>query len=64
MQGDLSASIDQIAWVLTFNIVATVATPPTGWLAARFGRKRLLVGAVLRFTISTVLCGLPPRCPS
>ncbi len=45
MQGDLSASIDQIAWVLTFNIVATaIATPPTGWLAGRFGRKRLLIG--------------------
>ena len=64
MQGDLSASIDQIAWVLTFNIVATaIATPPTGWLAARFGRKRLLLGAVLGFTISTVLCGLATSLP-
>ena len=59
MQGDLSASIDQIAWVLTFNIVATaIATPPTGWLAARLGRKRLLLGAITGFSISTVLCGL------
>jgi MFS transporter, DHA2 family, multidrug resistance protein len=59
MQGDLSASIDQIAWVLTFNIVATaIATPPTGWLAARLGRRRLLLGAITGFTISTVLCGL------
>ena len=65
MQGDLSASIDQIAWVLTFNIVATaIATPPTGWLAARLGRKRLLLGAVLGFTVSTLLCGLAPHCPS
>jgi DHA2 family multidrug resistance protein len=64
MQGDLSASIDQIAWVLTFNIVATaIATPPTGWLAARLGRKRLLVGAVLGFTVSTVLCGLAGSLP-
>jgi DHA2 family multidrug resistance protein len=64
MQGDLSASIDQIAWVLTFNIVATaIATPPTGWLAARLGRKRLLVGAVLGFTVSTLLCGLATSLP-
>ena len=64
MQGDLSASIDQIAWVLTFNIVATaIATPPTGWLAARLGRKRLLVGAVSGFTVSTVLCGLASSLP-
>ena len=34
MQGALSATQDQIAWVVTFNIVATaVATPLTGWLA-------------------------------
>jgi MFS transporter, DHA2 family, multidrug resistance protein len=64
MQGDLSASIDQIAWVLTFNIVATaIATPPTGWLAARLGRKRLLVGAVMGFTVSTLLCGLASSLP-
>jgi MFS transporter, DHA2 family, multidrug resistance protein len=64
MQGDLSASIDQIAWVLTFNIVATaIATPPTGWLAARFGRKRLLVWAVAGFTASTILCGLATSLP-
>ena len=64
MQGDLSASIDQIAWVLTFNIVATaIATPPTGWLAGRFGRKRLLIAAILGFTVSTVLCGLATSLP-
>jgi MFS transporter, DHA2 family, multidrug resistance protein len=64
MQGDLSASIDQIGWVLTFSIVATaIATPPTGWLAARPGRKRLLVGAVLGFTVSTVPCGLATSLP-
>ena len=49
---------------LTFNIVATaIATPATGWLAARLGRKRLLVGAVLGFTISSVLCGLASSLP-
>ena len=41
MQGALSASPDQIAWVLTANLVATaVATPLTGWLMSRFGRRR------------------------
>ena len=64
MQGDLSASIDQIAWVLTFNIVATaIATPPTGWLAGRFGRRRLLLAAIFGFTVSTVLCGLASSLP-
>lgn len=64
MQGDLSASIEQISWVLTFNIVATaIATPPTGWLANRFGRKRLLLWSVGGFTLSTLLAGLAPSLP-
>ena len=59
MQGSLSATQDQIAWIITFNIVATaVATPMTGWLAARFGRRNVLVFGVLGFTLSTLLCGI------
>ncbi len=59
MQGSLSATQDQIAWVVTFNIVATaVATPTAGWLAARLGRRRLMIYAVLGFAVASVLCGL------
>jgi DHA2 family multidrug resistance protein len=59
MQGSVSASQDQINWVLTSYIVAAaIMTPPTGWLAARFGRKRLFLGSVVGFTIASVLCGL------
>jgi DHA2 family multidrug resistance protein len=59
MQGSLSASQDQINWVLTSYIVAAaIMTPPTGWLAARFGRTRLFLAAVAGFTVASVLCGL------
>jgi DHA2 family multidrug resistance protein len=59
MQGSLSASLDQINWVLTSYIVAAaIMTPPTGWLAARFGRKRLFLFTVVGFTVASVLCGL------
>ena len=58
MKGTLSATQDQIAWTVTFNLVATaIATPMTGWLAARLGWRNLLVGTVIGFTIATVLCG-------
>ncbi|HKO06990.1 MAG TPA: DHA2 family efflux MFS transporter permease subunit [Alphaproteobacteria bacterium] len=58
MQGSFSATLDQIAWVLTSYIVAAaIMTPPTGWLAARFGRKRLYLTSVAGFTIASVLCG-------
>jgi DHA2 family multidrug resistance protein len=59
MQGSLSASQDQINWVLTSYIVAAaIMTAPTGWLTSRFGRTRLFVVAVVGFTVASVLCGL------
>jgi DHA2 family multidrug resistance protein len=59
MQGSLSAGLDQINWVLTSYIVAAaIMTPPTGWFAARFGRKRLFLVTVAGFTFASVLCGM------
>ena len=59
MQGSMAASQDEINWVLTSYIVAAaIMTAPTGFLAARFGRTRLFVTAVLGFTIASVLCGM------
>ena len=57
MQGSLSASQEQIAWVLTsYLVAAAIATPTTGWLATVSGRKRLLLIAIGGFTVSSVLC--------
>lgn len=59
MQGTMSASQDEINWVLTSYIVAAaIMTAPTGFLAARFGRTRLFVTAVTGFTVASALCGL------
>jgi MFS transporter, DHA2 family, multidrug resistance protein len=59
MQGTLSASQDQINWVLTSYIVAAaIMTAPVGWIANRFGRKRIFVICSGGFTIASVLCGL------
>lgn len=64
MQGSLSASLDQIAWVLTSYIVAAaICMPLTGYLAARFGRKRLFSTAIIGFTIASVLCGAAQSLP-
>jgi DHA2 family multidrug resistance protein len=58
MQGAMSATQDQISWVLTSYIVAAaIATPLTGVLAARFGRKRVLIASMIGFTLSSMLCG-------
>src|SRR5437879_8659682 len=61
IQGSVSASQDQINWVLTSYIVAAaIMTPPTGFLAGRFGRKRLFLVAVAGFTVASMLCGMAP----
>ncbi len=58
MQGTLSATQDQISWVLTSYIVAAgIMTPATGFLSQRFGRKQLFVWSVIGFTIASLLCG-------
>src|SRR5882757_7628473 len=59
MQGSLSASQDQINWVLTSYIVAAaIMTAPVGWISNRFGRKRIFIICAAGFTFASVLCGL------
>ena len=57
LQGALSATPEQIAWVVTLNVIATaVVTPMTGWLVGRLGERPLLLWAISGFTVSTFLC--------
>jgi DHA2 family multidrug resistance protein len=59
MQGSTSASREQITWVLTSYIVAAaIFTPLTGWLAGKFGRKRLMLCSIVGFTVASGLCGI------
>ena len=58
MQGSFSASRDEITWVLTSYIVANgIMIPLTGWISARFGRKRYFMVSVVVFVIASGLCG-------
>src|ERR1700678_4448181 len=59
MQGSVSASQDEIAWVLTSYIVAAaIMTPPTGFLAGRFGLKNLFLASITGSTLASMLCGM------
>jgi DHA2 family multidrug resistance protein len=58
IQGGVSASQDEIAWVLTSYIVAAaIMTAPAGFLAGRFGARNVYLISVAGFTIASMLCG-------
>ncbi|HEY2379530.1 MAG TPA: DHA2 family efflux MFS transporter permease subunit [Gemmatimonadaceae bacterium] len=58
MSGNLGATIDEITWVAVgYILAAVIILPMTGWLAARFGRKRYFLASVALFTAASVLCG-------
>jgi MFS transporter, DHA2 family, multidrug resistance protein len=64
MQGSVSATQDQMAWVLTSYIVAAaIMTPLSGWLAGQIGRKRVFLFSVAGFTATSMLCGLAQSLP-
>ncbi|MFT5394496.1 MAG: DHA2 family multidrug resistance protein, partial [Gammaproteobacteria bacterium] len=57
LQGALSATPEQVSWVVTLNVIATaVMTPATGWLVSRFGQRRVMLYAVLGFSVASLLC--------
>src|SRR6201990_1958616 len=64
IQGSVSASADQITWVLTSYIVsAAIMTPLSGWMADRIGRKRMFLLSIGGFTAASMLCGIASSLP-
>jgi MFS transporter, DHA2 family, multidrug resistance protein len=58
MQGSFSASVDEVTWVVTSYLVANgIMIPLTGWISARFGRKRYFMLSVSTFVIASAMCG-------
>jgi MFS transporter, DHA2 family, multidrug resistance protein len=62
MQGSLSAGVEEMSWVITSYLAANaVVIPATGWLSARFGRRRFFLVCTLLFTLSSFLSGIAPN---
>src|SRR5438445_699829 len=62
VQGSMSAGIEEMAWVVTSYLAANaVAIPATGWLSARFGRRRFFLICTVLFTVSSFLSGIAPN---
>ena len=64
IQGSVSATQDQIGWVLTSYIVAAaIMTPLSGWLTGQIGRNRVFLYSVAGFTVTSMLCGVAQSLP-
>jgi MFS transporter, DHA2 family, multidrug resistance protein len=62
IQGSLSATRDQVAWVVTSYLVANaVGLPATSWLTDHFGSRRLIVWGTIGFSLATLGCALAPN---
>ena len=62
MQGSLSASVEEVAWVITSYLAANaVVIPATGWLTAYFGRRRFFLVCTVLFTLASFLSGIAPN---
>src|SRR5438105_15352477 len=62
MQGSLSASVEEVAWVITSYLAANaVIIPATGWLTAYFGRRKFFLVCTVLFTASSFLSGIAPK---
>src|SRR3989449_1384866 len=61
MQGSMSAGIEEMSWVITSFLAANaIIIPATGWLSARFGRRRFFLICTVLFTVSSFLSGIAP----
>ena len=62
MQGSLSAGIEEMSWVVTSFLAANaIIIPATGWLSARFGRRRFFLMCTVLFAASSFLSGIAPN---
>ena len=62
MQGSLSTSVEETAWVVTSYLAANaIVIPATGWLTGVLGRRRLFLICTTLFTVSSFLSGLAPN---
>ena len=60
--GSMAATNSEATWTLTSYLVSNgIIVPMSGWLALRFGRKRLIMVCTALFVISSVICGMAPN---
>lgn len=58
IQGNLGATLEDIAWVVTgYGVANVIILPMSGWLGSRLGRKNYFMASIIVFTAVSFLCG-------
>lgn len=58
IQGNLGATLEDVAWLSTgYGVANVIVLPMSGWLGSRFGRKNYFLFSIVLFTIASFLCG-------
>ena len=58
IQGNLGATLEDVAWVVTgYSVANVIILPMSGWLGSKFGRKQYFIASIIVFTIASFLCG-------
>ena len=58
IRGAVGATIEEITWISTGFVIATVVVMPlTGFLGRMFGQKRVYLSCLALFIVGSVLCG-------
>src|SRR5437763_8628688 len=64
LMGSLGVTVEQVTWVTTGFVIATVMVMPlTGFLARLFGQKRVYLFSLLLFGVGSALCGMARTLP-
>src|ERR1051326_9158089 len=62
VQRDYGANLHQESYVVTgYVLAAGVVVPAAGFLANRFGMKRVYLSSLALFTVGSALCGIAPN---
>ncbi len=64
MRGALGATLEEITWVSTGYVIASVLVMPlTAFLGRLFGQKRVYMACLMIFLVGSALCGLARTLP-
>lgn len=59
LQSAFHTDINTVQWTITaYTLSLSLVIPLSGWLADRFSAKKIFAGAILLFTIASVLCAI------